>query len=75
MKPLALLFITGAFALHGTAFFGVWTAPGLEVLPTYADVSGASADEATERPVEDPGIFPVSSMDDWMPWGVTRVGE
>ena len=38
MKALALIPIAGALLLFGSAFTGVWTAPGLELLPTYDSI-------------------------------------
>jgi hypothetical protein len=67
MKFLAILIILTAVGLFGTAFFGIYTAPGLEEIPT-VDSSGLKNKEAKEKaatganPDKKPsGIFPVNS--------------
>ncbi|NNC90778.1 MAG: hypothetical protein HKN82_20160 [Akkermansiaceae bacterium] len=71
MKALALLPIAGAFSLYGSAFFGIWTAPGLENLPT-CDVVMEHAPWNTEaEPEPVTGIIPISSVHQFQPVGVT----
>ena len=64
MKILAVLIILSAFGLFGSAFLGIYTAPGLEDLPTLESLEGKKKKEAeadTEKPAKPSGIFPVDS--------------
>jgi hypothetical protein len=62
MKSFVILIILAALGLFGTAFFGVYTAPGLEELPTYESLRDGKDKKkgkaGNERPA---GIFPVNS--------------
>lgn len=64
MKPaFALLIILAAFGLFGTAFFGVYTAPGLETMPTYQSLFGKDGDDEEKAGEEGKpaGIFPINA--------------
>ncbi|MDE0594346.1 MAG: hypothetical protein OSB65_03775 [Roseibacillus sp.] len=56
MKAFAILIILSAMALFGSAFFGVYTAPGLEKFPTVESLGKKKEGESKPR-----GIFPINS--------------
>ena len=56
MKSFVILIILAALGLFGTAFFGVYTAPGLEELPTYESLR-----DGKDKKKGKAGIFPVNS--------------
>jgi hypothetical protein len=70
MKLLALLLVLTALGLFGSAFFGIYTAPGLEDLPT-AQSLGFKNNEAKAKTDAEAakkkggsggsGIFPVNT--------------
>ena len=60
IHQIALPAIFGALALYGTAFFDVWTAPGLEWVPTLAELREGDPAPAI-APASDaypPGVTP-----------------
>lgn len=64
MKVFAVLIILAAIAMFGSAFFGVYTAPGLEDLPTAESLGNKKKDgesKKTEGSSKPSGIFPVNS--------------
>ena len=67
-KSLAYPIILGALALHGTAFFEIWTAPGLESLPTYSSLCASY--KGTTTMDKETGIFPVGEDHNWLAAGV-----
>ena len=44
MKNLIFLVVVGAFVAAGGVFFGAWTIPGLESMPTVESLGKARAD-------------------------------
>ena len=75
MKALALLIIAGAFSLYGSAFLGVWTAPGLEELPTYKVVMKHLPWEAPAEVEPEPALIPISDSVQFLPHGVAASWE
>lgn len=68
MKYLIALVILSGFGLLGSAFFGVYTAPGLEQIPTFSSIRGKNENEKEEEKDSSglkrsgpSGIFPVRS--------------
>lgn len=64
MKTLAVLIVLTALGLFGSAFFGIYTAPGLEGLPTVESLGAKKNEKETdvsEKEEQPKGIFPVNS--------------
>ena len=64
MKAFAVIIVLGALAMFGTAFFGVYTAPGLEFMPTVESLgkkNKAAKDKAVEESGGSKGIFPANT--------------
>jgi hypothetical protein len=62
MKAFAILIILSAMALFGSAFFGVYTAPGLEKFPTVESLGKKKEGESKKAGHSKPrGIFPIDS--------------
>lgn len=68
MKTAAPLLIITALLLHGTAFFGIWTAPGLEDLPTLETLQGE--EEKEERSSIERAIIPLTATEEVFIGGV-----
>ena len=74
MKFLGALIILTAAALFGSAFFGVWTPPGLEGLPTVESLGRKRAEKTEEAVEQESGIFPMGSGP-FLPKGISAVGQ
>ena len=61
MKTFATLIIFLAMALFGSAFFGVYTAPGLEKFPTVKSLGKKKTDSKKAGDSKLRGIFPLDS--------------
>ncbi len=73
MKSFAILTILTALALFGSAFFGIWTAPGLEDLPTVESLGKKRGEQAGEREQET-GIIPMGRAP-FQPEGVSAARQ
>jgi hypothetical protein len=61
MKAFAILIILSAMALFGSAFFGVYTAPGLEKFPTVESLEKKKGDSKKAGGSKPRGIFSIDS--------------
>ena len=74
MKAIAVLIVLGALSMFGCAFLGIWTAPGLEGLPTVDVLGKDRAKDLEESEKPESGIFPMGNTQ-MLPEGVSFAGE